>query len=349
MTPLTALLPLEVLPTGGSRPALFARTLLLNQLIALPVALAMASVNGEFLLDLAIATLYSQSIGLLCVMASIVTFSRLDALPPLRRLVVAGGQYFVAGVAGAEIARRVTAILFPWVQTGSVIASTAVGAIVAVFVGVLLVGVRHLRARVVSTELEALQARINPHFLFNTLNSIAALIRDDPARAEAMTLQLSALFRYTLQAPRQGLVSLEDEITIVQGYLEIEQERLANRLTYTIEIDPALLAVRVPALVVQPIVENAIKHGVAESVAGGAVHVRGWLDQDRVHVTVSNTGDGTVGAPGTGEGLDSVRRRLRATFGADATLTLTTAGGTTEARLSFRSLAPASPAAEVRQ
>jgi signal transduction histidine kinase len=338
MTPSATLLSLELLPTGGNRPALLVRTLLLSQLIALPVALAMASINGEFLVDLAFATIYSQSIGLLCVTVSMMTFHRLDALPPVSRLAAAAAQYFVAGVLGAEIARRIAAAVLPWTQTGSVIASTAVGATVAVFVGVLLVAIRHLRARVVSTELEALQARINPHFLFNTLNSIAALIRDDPARAEAMTLQLSALFRYTLQAPRQGLVSLEDELTIVQGYLDIEQERLAERLTSHVDVDPSLLALRVPALVLQPLVENAIKHGVAESVAGGTVWVRGWRDGGRVHLTVSNTGGGSSSTPGTGEGLDSVRKRLRATFGQDASVTLTASSGTTEARVSFRSL-----------
>jgi two-component system LytT family sensor kinase len=251
-------------------------------------------------------------------------------------------QYFVMGVIGAEIARRVTAAILPSTEEGGgPIASAAVGATVAVFVGVVLITVRQLRARLVSTELEALQARINPHFLFNTLNSIAALIREDPARAEAVTLQLSALFRYTLQAHRQGLVSLEDEIAIVEGYLGIEQERLADRLTFAVDIDRSLLAVRVPALVLQPLVENAIKHGVAESVAGGTVRVRGWREGDRVLITVTDTGDGTSTAQGTGEGLASVRTRLRATFGSDAGVTLTSSNGTTEARLSFRDSAPA--------
>jgi signal transduction histidine kinase len=337
VTPIDTLAPLDLLPTGRYGYALlFARTLLLNQLIALPVALAMASVNGRFVRDFAIASLYAQIIGGLCVLVSMVTFHRLDALPVGRNLAAVGLQYFVTGVIGAETARRVSAAIFPWSQGGGFVASAAVGATVSVFVGVLLVTVRQLRARVVSTELEALQARINPHFLFNTLNSIAALIREDPARAEAVTLQLSALFRYTLQAPRHGLVSLEDEITIVEGYLGIEQERLADRLAYDVEIDPGLLALRVPALVLQPLVENAIKHGVAESVNGGAVHVRGWREQGRVHLTVTNTGDGTSTVAGTGEGLASVRKRLRATFGPDATVTLTASNGVTEARISFR-------------
>jgi two-component system, LytTR family, sensor histidine kinase AlgZ len=336
--------PFDLLPTGVLRPALVAQTLLFNELIALPVALAMAAVDGAFLRYLAIASLYSQTIGLLCLLASVVTFRRLDRLAPARRLAAVCALYFVMGILGAEIARRISSVVFPWTAGGSVVASTAVGATVAVIVGISLISVRRLRARVVATEFEALQARINPHFLFNTLNSIAALIREDPARAETVTLQLSALFRYTLEAPRQGLVSLEDEITIVEGYLGIEQARLADRLAFEIDVDRSLLGVRVPALILQPLVENAIKHGIASSVTGGTLRVRGWRDRDRVHLAVTNTGDVGHAAQGTGEGLVSVRTRLRATFGQDATLTLTPSPGLTEARISFRADIATAPA-----
>jgi LytS/YehU family sensor histidine kinase len=213
--------------------------------------------------------------------------------------------------------------------------SWAIGATIAVIVGLVLATVRHLRERVLATELQALQARINPHFLFNTLNSIAALIREDPQRAEAMTLQLSALFRYTLQAPRAGLVTLEEELTIVEGYLSIEQERLGNRLSYSVDVDPELLALRVPPLFLQPLVENAIKHGVAPNVRGGAVTVRGWLENGRLNLTVENTGSGEPQTGGTGEGIKNVRERLRGTFGATATLTLRRSDAGTQAHISF--------------
>jgi hypothetical protein len=327
--------PLDLLPTSDAGyPRLIAQTLLINQLIALPVSLAMASVDGRFLRSLVIASVYSHLIGALCALTSATLICRIDDLKPGRKLGAVLVLYFACGVVGAELARHVMGFIVP-MESGQRVMSWAVGATVAVFVGVILVTVRQLRARVVSTELESLQARINPHFLFNTLNSIAALIREDPARAEAVTLQLSALFRYTLQAPRQGLVSLEDEITIVRGYLGIEQERLAERLTYEIAVDESLYDVRVPALVLQPLVENAIKHGIAQEVTGGTVRVRGWREANRVHLTVTNTGAARSRAQGTGEGLDSIRRRLRATFGRDSDLTLSSRDGVTEARLSF--------------
>ena len=331
------MLPLTLPSERRRYGVLIARTLVLNQVIAIPVALAMASINGEFLYDLVIATVYSHLIGFMCFSASLVTIGRIDALPWRQQLPAVAGVYFVAGVAGAETARRISLAVFPWsAQNGGIVASTAVGAAIAVVVGVVLISMRRLRAQVVSTELDALQARINPHFLFNTLNSIAALIREDPARAEAVTLQLSALFRYTLQAPKQGLVTLEEELAIVEGYLAIEQQRLADRLAYSVDVDPSLLGIRIPPLLLQPLVENAIKHGVAASIGGGRITVRGAREGERVQLIVSDTGDAREPSPGLGEGLDNVTRRLRGTFGWDAGVTLRRMDGVTEARMTFR-------------
>jgi hypothetical protein len=325
-----------LLPTRRHIGAVILRTLVIGQLIALPVALVMASVGGNFAVMLVVATVYSQLIALCCGLTSLLTIAWLDAQTPWRGQAGVMAQYFVCGVAGAEMARRACYLIYgPGFNAGPPFVSWAIGASIALLVGGIMMTVRQLRARLLSTELEALQARINPHFLFNTLNSIAALIREDPARAEAMTLQLSALFRYTLQAPRAGLVTLGEELVIVQGYLAIEQERLGARLTAEIEVDAALYDQRIPALTIQPLVENAIKHGIATGVAGGSVRVRGWREGDLVHVTVVNSGSGEGQAAGTGEGLESVRRRLRATFGARSSLTLKTATGATEARVTF--------------
>ncbi|HVL68352.1 MAG TPA: histidine kinase [Vicinamibacterales bacterium] len=323
---------------GGERPPLrplLLRTVILNQALAVPVALVMIAVDGTFWRMLGIATIYSQTIGLTCALAAWLVFAPVSSLRPAMRRWLMIGQYFVCGVAGAEAARRLCAVLFRPIEMGPPLVSWAIGASIAVIVGGVLMTVRHLRARVLSNELEALQARINPHFLFNTLNSIAALIREDPQRAEAMTLQLSSLFRYTLQAPRRGLVTLEEEAVIVEGYLAIEQERLADRLRYSVNLDAPLLKLEVPALILQPIVENAVKHGIANSVRGGEVIVRGWIDEDMAEISVMNSGDGGGSAEGTGEGLENVRRRLRAAFGARAGITLRRAHERTEARLFF--------------
>jgi hypothetical protein len=320
---------------GGLWPRM-ARTVLISQLVAIPVALLMTSARGDLITSLGIATVYSQIIGLACVVGASVMIPHIRGLAPLAFRAAITAQFFLCGAAGAEIARRVCPLLFgAKFESGPPLVSWAIGATIAVIVGFVLVTVQHLRTRVLATELEALQARINPHFLFNTLNSIAALIREDPQRAEAMTLQLSALFRYTLQAPKRGLVTLQEEAFIVEGYLAIEQERLGERLAYRLDLDPALLQVRLPALILQPLVENAVKHGIATAVAGGEVVVRGWLEDRAVHLTVVDSGDGTGAAGGTGEGLENVRRRLRGAFGRSARVTLHHQDGRTEAHLTF--------------
>ena len=312
------------------------RTLAISQVIALPIGLAMTSVGGSFGRMLLIATIYSQTIGITCSVLNWLAYPLSRNMAEGRRRLLLLVQYFAWGAAGAEIARRLAPMIAgPYVDAGHVAVSWAIGAVVAVMVGVILMLVHQLRARVVAREFEALQARINPHFLFNTLNSIAALIREDPLRAEAMTLNLSSLFRYTLQAPRQGLVTLAEEMTIVEGYLSIEQERLGERLRYRLEIDAALLPIRVPALAVQPLVENAIKHGIADSLVGGDIIVRGTQQGPTVSIEVINSGDGHGTRDGLGEGLDSVRRRLRTAMGSSATVTVERQGGLTCARIQF--------------
>jgi LytS/YehU family sensor histidine kinase len=280
---------------------------------------------------------------------------------PRRRIAVLA-LFFACGLAGAEIARFIFALLYGRpLHEGLRLVDLLVPMSVAGIVGLVLSTIGELRTtieekeralaeREVSearlrqatsdAELAALQARINPHFLFNTLNSIAALIREDPAKAEAVTVQLAALFRYALQAPRLGLVSLEEELRVVREYLEIEQVRLGPRLRYELDVPPELLAERVPPLSLQPLVENAIRHGISTQIDGGVVRVRGTRSDGWVRLTVLNTGRGTPD-PGTGEGLDNVRRRLRATFGPESDVSLTERGGDTEACLAFP--VPAAP------
>ena len=116
----------------------------------------------------------------------------------------------------------------------------------------------------VESELSALRAQINPHFLFNSLNSIAALVRIHPEKAESVTEDLSDVFRYTLRASQKPLVSLKEEMEIIGLYLNIEMARFGDRLTVNINVPDELAHIQVPSLVLQPLVENAIKHGVSK-------------------------------------------------------------------------------------
>lgn len=171
---------------------------------------------------------------------------------------------------------------------------------------------RQLAVRVAQSELEALQARIRPHFLFNTLNTGAALVHQRPEEAERLLLDLSDLFRAALAGPRE--ISLADELSLVRRYLEIEGLRFGDRLRVTWSLPEALPAIAVPALSVQPLVENAIRHGVEPAASGGDVSVEVVEAEGVVQITVGNALPATPVRPTAGHqvGLSSVRARVQA-------------------------------------
>lgn len=162
------------------------------------------------------------------------------------------------------------------------------------------------------SEIAALRAQINPHFLFNALNALNAIIPAGATAARKTLLNLADIFRYSLSS-KQQLVSLADEIDIVEAYLQIERLRLADRLTTRIEIDEGVRFNRVPALSIQPLVENAVKHGVSRKADGGEVRVSACEDSGGLRVEVADNGPGfdTHAQPGGGHGLRSVERRLQ--------------------------------------
>jgi len=183
-------------------------------------------------------------------------------------------------------------------------------------------------------QLRALQAQINPHFLFNCLNSLRHLIGTHPDRAQAVVTNLADILRYALDSDRRDLTPLSDELEVVDRYLELERMRFEERLCVERAIDPSALGVRVPPMLLQTLVDNAIKHGISELTAGGVVRLEARTDAGRLTLKVRNTGALKTGAPTTeGYGLRNARERLRLLYGADASLTLRDLNGMTEALL----------------
>ncbi|MCC3160767.1 histidine kinase [Hymenobacter sp. 15J16-1T3B] len=184
-----------------------------------------------------------------------------------------------------------------------------------------------LAAAVREAEMQTLKAQINPHFLFNGLNNIRALIGEDPERARYMLSHLSELLRYAIQLNRTEQVPLGRELAVVRDYLQLESLQLEERLRYTLDVPADCLAVSVPPMLVQVLVENAVKHGLAPRPAGGTLHVQARCAPPELLLTVENTGqlspDTAAPRPdGTGTGLRNVRERLRLLFGPQATLHL---------------------------
>jgi sensor histidine kinase YesM len=176
----------------------------------------------------------------------------------------------------------------------------------------------HERAQTAALEarLSSLESRLHPHFLFNTLNAISALIHDDPDQAERTVERLAALLRFSLDATERGMVPLADELKIVTDYLEIEKTRLDERLAYTVEASPELAAFEVPPLVVQTLVENSVKHAIAARSSGGRIRVEVSVNGANVVISVWDDGPGfTPAAMLPGHGLENLQSRLAARFG----------------------------------
>jgi signal transduction histidine kinase len=169
-------------------------------------------------------------------------------------------------------------------------------------------------------QLAALRAQINPHFLFNALHSVGALVGSDPAGADQALERLGDLLRYALHAGDQ--VPLRNELAFTMDYLALEQLRYGDRLRLSRQVDDAAEAVLVPPLILQPLVENAVRHGIADRSAGGSIQLTARVDGGRCRLTVTDDGEGARESSSAGVGLASVSRRLSALYGPRARLTV---------------------------
>jgi two-component system sensor histidine kinase AlgZ len=170
-------------------------------------------------------------------------------------------------------------------------------------------------------EVKALRAQLQPHFLYNALNSINSLIGSDPKAARRTCVQLGDLLRRILTLGPKDSIPLSEELELVEALLEIEKVRFGDRLEYRVDVPENARAHAVPPLVLQPLVENAVTHGIAGLLDGGTVEVGGALEDEQLRLWVQNPKDPDSGSrKGTGIGLENVRRRVQALFGRDGTV-----------------------------
>jgi two-component system sensor histidine kinase AlgZ len=183
---------------------------------------------------------------------------------------------------------------------------------------------RHqLAGKLQAAELRLLKSQLNPHFLFNALNGLRSLIAEEPARAREAVTKLARTLRYTLASGDEDLVSLERELEMVEDYLSLESMRLAERLRVERKIEAVARTSRVPAMLLQTLVENAIKHGIAELKEGGTLRIEARVVDDELRLIVTNPRprDG-ANSPGKGLGIRNSTERLRLLFGARGSLRL---------------------------
>ncbi|WP_423012744.1 sensor histidine kinase [Undibacterium sp. Di27W] len=187
--------------------------------------------------------------------------------------------------------------------------------------------------RALEAQLRMLQAQIEPHFLYNTLANAVGLIQPDPARARLLLERLIDYLRATLSASRDSDTLLQGEIDTISAYLELMKLRMGERLRYRIEMSDQAASLSIPPMLLQPVVENAISHGLEPKIEGGEILLNAHVEKDHLHVTISDTGVGfqTVASskPGGGVGLANLRERIAALYGKQGSLSITenSAGG----------------------
>lgn len=319
---------------------------LLAQLLALVLTLAVAIDSGFSWEFLALGSLFTQwvtlvSAALLCALRSQLaglTVPRAAATSYLLILLVAfgcsvAGQYLGFIGNSGTVAWRITLIHL-------LIAAIVAGIALRYFY--LQQQLRQQQEAELRARIQALQARIRPHFLFNSMNAIASLIASDPARAEQAVEDLSDLFRQSL-ADQQTLVPLREELDLCRRFVAIESLRLGERLEVEWAIDPLSHGVLIPRFTLQPLLENAIYHGIQPLPGGGRVSVRASLEAERCILQVKNpvASSGSVGSSGHRIALENISRRLQALYGDAASVTIDRAKESFCVTLSYPQALPA--------
>lgn len=335
----------------GSVPALFA------------AASARSMTLPEFLGWAAMGCTYSNCIGLPCWLVIPTLARETQPRPAIVRLLALLGTFAFFAVLGCAVANT---LIWPFGAFGRrplgaiLFFSVRICLLISLGVGSILFIIETLRTRldVANEELAkqrlaeesqrkmaaearyaSLESRVRPHFLFNTLNSISALVREDPAEAERMIERLAELLRFSLDSELAGLVSLSEELRIVEEYLQIERVRFGSRLSFRIEVSPEARPVMVPPLSIQTLVENSVKYAVGVQREGAEIAVAASVSGGRLVVEVRDNGPGFAepGVAKPGHGLDLLRRRLESLFGKGASLDWRNHGGRTLVTLSVPS------------
>ena len=337
------------LPDFCQAPAVLA-IVLIAALLGFVLALARQSSHGLFWLDLARTSAFLLWAGLLC--AAVLCRTRPWLAQKNLRAGIAWSLLLMVGTVAllSEVVYLLGRLWAARLGVPSAILPDAhwrfvlPNALIAAVVGALALRYFYVSQQWRrSVELEArariraLQARIRPHFLFNSMNTIASLTRSNPAQAEAAIEDLSDLFRVSLSDAR-AQITLQEEVEIARTYQRIEQLRLGNRLHVRWDVDALPPRCVVPSLLLQPLLENAIGHGVEPLPQGGIVDVRGWLEAGTVLLEVTNPKPTGATAPlrrGHRMALDNIRQRLELAFPGRATVEVDEAAGRYSVRLRF--------------
>ncbi|MBC8644423.1 histidine kinase [Flavobacterium lindanitolerans] len=179
-----------------------------------------------------------------------------------------------------------------------------------------------LESSLKESQLNSLKGQINPHFMFNSLNNIRGLILENPLKSREMITRLSEMLRYSLTKNDINTIALEEEIEMVENFIEISRIQLENRLKYTPKIDTGLLKMEIPPMIIQMLIENAVKHGIAKLKEGGEIILDIHNNDKALKIVVSNTGVLSIGEDSTQLGIKNIEKRLHLIYGENANFKL---------------------------
>lgn len=337
---------------AGVRTVFFVNVAICSGLFLLSLLFAprqtMANLWEQFLGNF----VYSNSIGFLAAVVIPPVALRIGKYSPTRRWLLYIPLLVLIGAAGALIANAI--LVVPGVVPAHrfaeyYIASVRVAVAITVLVGTGAYLIEELRHRAERTTLElrnkqfeheralklamearlnSLESRLKPHFLFNTINSVLSLIREDPQAAEEMLSRLSRLLRFSLDTQEHRQTRLAEELRLVEDYLAIERTRFGNRLRFSVDAPAELSEAAVPPYAVQTLVENSMKYAVAPRREGGEIRVKVTRREEGIEIEVSDNGPGFAReAMVSGHGLDSLEKRLETLYGAKGRLVIGNSGG----------------------
>ncbi len=335
----------DTLPTGNFLPNFCSLrsafvVVVSAELLAVVLAFASDEPLAEFWPTLALRSLYVQWVAVLATVVLCALRRALASRPHALAGLIAWVVITLTAAAVALAAVHLVPQAEPFDPGAFTLRSVAVAAIVAALLLRYLYHVHRQQERELAASrarFEALQARIRPHFLFNSMNTIAELTRADPALAEEVVQDLSDLFRATL-ADAERLTPLATELELARSYLRIEGQRLAKRLQVVWDLEDLPMDARVPILILQPLVENAIYHGVEPAPDGGVVTIAGRYRRGRVNLSVRNTlppGGEASHRNGNQMAVENVRSRLAVRYGDEASLTVGRVDGEYQVRVTF--------------
>ena len=312
------------------------RTVLLVEVLAAIAVAFIAPSLVDWLLQLALVTAVVLPASLLWLMLACQQKKRLQRCSTRVQ--------YLAGAALGVLCGLLAALLYQWATLAprtAWLASGAAGGFIAAMVALGLQWRAQGRTPAATTaRLAELQARIRPHFLFNALNSAISLVQDHPHKAEAMLEDLSDLFRHALTEQRE-VSTLAEEVLLARRYLSIEQVRFGERMEVQWNLDARTDAAAVPPLFLQPLVENAVKHGIEPSHGNGRIRITTRRRGSTVHVAITNTMPRPFAAPpperrpGTGTAMANVRKRLRLLYDLECDFAATGKDGVYTVRISF--------------